>query len=188
MGEVAILKRGGNHSFTKNNPFLHEIDVVFSWDVLHGKSPITTKVIPVVIPTGSDGMAHHEQAIIFSNQLSLNSDASVTYSVDSENQEGLHVKLSDIPQEVSKLFCVLLVNPDIRVNDTFDVVRKVKVDVLNRDNSAIVHYAVDDSMLAQKKALEICEIYRYNDEWKFRANGFAFDNLEDVETKFGVVF
>lgn len=182
------LTKGANASVTHNVPTATTITVGFSWDVVHSNGPMT-EVVPCAIACGQDGLAVTAQHVVFFNQM-LSPDEAVSYEPDGSlpggDVEQVEVDLQRIPSNVMSIALILYVNPDLRQPGTFDSVRDCVVRVLDRAGSEVIRYPVEAADLGPTSAVVAGELYRRQNEWKFRAIGQGFaGGVADVAKNFG---
>ena len=182
------LSKGANASVTHNVPTATTITVGFSWHVVQSNGP-ATEVVPCAIACGQDGLAVTAQHVVFFNQM-LSPDEAVSYEPDGSlpggDVEQIEVDLQRVPSNVMSIALILYVNPDLRQPGTFDSVRECVVRVLDRAGSEVIRYPVEAADLGATSAVVAGELYRRQNEWKFRAIGQGFaGGVADVAQNFG---
>jgi tellurium resistance protein TerD len=103
------------------------------------------------------------------------------------DDEVVKVDLSGVPADVAKLvFSVTIYDADTR-RQNFGMVNNAFIRVVNNQtNKEIVRYDLSEDA-STETAMIFGEIYRHNNEWKFRAVGQGFNGgLGPLAKSFGV--
>lgn len=167
---MVTLQSGANMSITKTNPLLDDIVVGFNWNTVETNGP-EIELVPSVIIVDENDAALGDEYFVFFNQLGTPDDA-VRY-VEGEDEEQIEVTLSLIPEKVSKLVFIVYVNPDLRKPGTFNAVRDTNIKLYDREMNEIVRFDIPRDSV-ENTAIIYGEIYRYKNEWKFRAGGQGY--------------
>lgn len=177
------LEPGGNMSLTASNPLLKELVVGFGWNVIKANGPLTD-LVPSALMVGEDGNALSDEHLVFFNQLATPDDA-VRYVTDDDTEQ-IEIDLSLIPDEVKKIVFIVYADPDTRQPGNFGSVRDPYIRVADHKGGEIVRYDIAKSNTSIT-AMIFAEIYRYKEQWKFRAIGEGFtDGLVGVAKAFKV--
>lgn len=185
---TTTLTKGANVSLASLIPMARNIVVGFSWDVVQGNGP-QTEVAAFVVACGQDGRAVSNDHAVYFNQL-MDPDETITYengTLPGGDDEQVEIDLSAIPSNIARIAFILYINPDLRTPGTFDAMRSGKVRVLDRAGNEVVNYQIKSDLEHGISALYACELYRRNNEWKFRAVGQGFrGGVQDVTEFFGL--
>lgn len=185
------LSKGGNISLSKESPGIKQIRIGLGWDprVTTGKD---FDLDASVFLVNSEGKCRSDKDFIFYNNLK-SSEGSVEHTGDNTTGEGegddevIKVDLSKVPADVDKVAVTVTIHDSAARGQNFGQVDNAFARVINEDNNQEVvrydlseDYSVEDAMI-------FCELYRHNDEWKFRAIGQGFSGgLADLATKYGL--
>lgn len=181
---MVLLQAGANVSLTGKNPLLSDLIVGFGWNIVQSVGP-RVDLVPSAIITNKSNVALSDEHFVFFNQLSTPDDA-VRYveGDDAEQVElSLHL-LSKTPAE--KIVFVVYADPDVRQPGNFSSVRDAYIRVADKDNSELARFDLPPSN-SSVTAMIFGEIYKHNNEWKFRAVGQGYTSgLEGVAKDFQV--
>jgi len=185
------LSKGGNISLSKESPGIKQIRIGLGWDprVTTGKD---FDLDASVFLVNSEGKCRSDKDFIFYNNLK-SSEGSVEHTGDNTTGEGdgddevIKVDLSKVPADVDKVAVAVTIHDSAARGQNFGQVDNAFARVINEDNNQEVvrydlseDYSVEDAMI-------FCELYRHNNEWKFRAIGQGFSGgLADLATKYGL--
>jgi len=164
------LQAGANISLTKTNPLLEDVVVGFGWNLVNSNG-LQPELVPSAIITDASNEALSDDHFVFFNQLATPDD-SVRY-VEGDDSEQIEVNLSAIPAEVAKLVFVVYVDPDLRKPGNFGSVRDAYIRLADRQDNEIVRFDLPNPDLSIT-AMIFGELYRYQQEWKFRAIGQGY--------------
>lgn len=185
------LSKGGNISLSKESPGIKQIRIGLGWD-----PRVTTgtdfDLDASVFLVNSEGKCRSDKDFVFYNNLK-SSDGSVEHTGDNTTGEGdgddevIKVDLSKVPADVDRVAVTVTIHDSAARGQNFGQVDNAFARVINEDNNQEVvrydlseDYSVEDAMI-------FCELYRHNDEWKFRAIGQGFSGgLGDLATKYGL--
>jgi tellurium resistance protein TerD len=175
---------GANAALTAENPGLTELLVGFGWESIPSRGP-QAELVPLAILCDSAGKSLSNDHLVFFNQL-VSQDGSVAFTDDRDTEE-IDVDLSRVPAEVAKIVFVVYVDPDVRGAGNFSAVRSAYVRVATRDNRELVRFTLPDGEARSVDVLMFGELYRYRDDWKFRALGQGYSTgLRGVAADFGI--
>lgn len=182
------LVRGANASVTQNIPTATTVTIGFTWNVVQATGP-TTEVVACAIACGQDGKAVSAQHVVFFNQL-LSPDEAITYEADGSlpggDNEQIEVDLQRVPSNITTIALLLYVNPDLRQPGTFESVRDPVVRVRDRSGGEVIRYPIESADLGATSAVVAGELYRRQNEWKFRAVGQGYaGGVSEVAAAFG---
>jgi tellurium resistance protein TerD len=185
------LTKGGNVSLTKAAPGLTAVIVGLGWDArtTDGK-PFDLDASAIVC--NADGKVVSDGHFVFFNNLS-SPDGAVQHSGDNLTGEGggddeqVKVNLSGLPAEAARVVFPVSIYEGDAAGQTFGQVRNAFIRVVNQaDNSEIARYDLSEDA-STETAMIFGELYRNNEEWKFRAVGQGYSaGLAGIARDFGV--
>ncbi len=172
------LSKGGNVSLTKEAPGLSEVIVGLGWDprVTDGTE---FDLDASVFITGETGKVLDDASFIFYNNMK-SADGSVEHQGDNRSGEGegddeqVTVNLNSLSTDVKKLvFAVTIHEADGR-NQNFGQVSNAFIRVVNKgDGKEITRFDLSEDA-STETAMIFGELYRHNNEFKFKAIGQGF--------------
>lgn len=172
------LVKGGNVSLTKEAPSMNVAIVGLGWDarVTDGSA---FDLDASVFMVGENGKVLSDQHFIFFNNKT-SPDGSVVHQGDNRTGEGdgddeqVKINLKAVPAEVKKLvFSVTIYDYEAR-KQNFGMVSNSFIRVVNEDNNGeIARFDLSEDA-STETAMVFGELYRHNDEWKFKAVGQGF--------------
>jgi tellurium resistance protein TerD len=185
------LTKGGNVSLTKQAPGLTAVVVGLGWDARTTDGQAFDLDASAIV-CDADGKALSDQHFVFFNNLT-SPDGAVQHLGDNLTGEGdgddeqLKVNLAGLsPQAARVVFPVSIYQADTS-GQTFGQVRNAFIRVVNQADSAeIARYDLSEDA-STETAMVFGELYRNNDEWKFRAVGQGYSaGLAGIARDFGV--
>lgn len=179
------LISGGNVSLTRENPDLETVVVGFGWNIVSSKGPVT-EVVPSAILCREDGTALSPDSLVFFNQT-LSDDGTVEY-VDGTDEEQMEVDIAFVPDTVHKIAFVVYVNPEDRRAGNFGSMRSAYISISKKGGNELTRFDIPaNTLVADVDAMIFGELYRYKEEWKFRAVGQGYSTgLQGVANDFKV--
>jgi tellurium resistance protein TerD len=185
------LSKGGNISLSKAEPGLKEIMVGLGWDP-RASEGTDFDLDASIFLVKADGKVRSDADFIFYNNL-VSTCGSVRHTGDNRTGAGegddemIEINLATIPADVAKLvFTVTIDSADTR-RQNFGQVGSAYIRVVNDERgSEIARYDLVEEA-SMETAMIFGEVYRYNNEWKFRAVGQGFrGGLAEMARMFGV--
>lgn len=173
------LSKGGNVSLSKEAPGLTKVLVGLGWDarVTDGTD---FDLDASVFVCGEDGKVLSDQHFVFYNNKT-SPDGSVEHTGDNRTGEGdgddeaVKVDLSKVPAEVKKLVFAVTIHDAAARSQNFGQVANAFMRVVNQDgDKEIARYDLSEDYSVET-AMIFGEVYRHNDEWKFKAIGAGFE-------------
>ncbi|MBF0336734.1 MAG: TerD family protein [Nitrospirae bacterium] len=172
------LTKGGNVSLTKSAPGLKKMFVGLGWDARITDGSAFDLDASVYL-LGANGKVRSDADFIFFNNLK-SAEGSVEHMGDNltgageGDDEMVKVDLDKIPADVSKLvFGVTIYDADKR-KQNFGMVRAAFIRIVNQDdNKEVARYDLSEDY-STETAMLFGELYKHNDEWKFKAIGEGF--------------
>ena len=185
------LQKGGNISLSKADPSLTKILVGLGWDERSTDGSAFDLDASAFLLTAS-GKVRGDADFIFYNQLK-STDGSVEHTGDNRTGQGdgddeaMKVDLSKVPAEITKIaFTVTIHDADAR-RQNFGQVANAFIRVVNDvTGTEIVRYDLAEDY-STETAMVFGELYRHNEEWKFRAVGQGYaGGLKAMCDQFGI--
>ncbi|OMG72301.1 TerD family protein [Burkholderia ubonensis] len=187
------LQKGGNLSLSKEAPGLTRILVGLGWDP-RATDGTEFDLDASAFLLGANGKVRGDADFIFYNQLK-SPDGSVEHTGDNRTGAGdgddevIKVDLSRVPADVDKVaFTVTIHDADAR-KQNFGQVGNSFIRIVNETNGAeVVRYDLAEDASVET-AMIFAELYRHNNEWKFRAVGQGYaGGLRALANGYGMSF
>ncbi|HFH4315016.1 TerD family protein [Pseudomonas aeruginosa] len=172
------LSKGGNVSLSKEAPGLSEVVVGLGWDprVTDGTE---FDLDASIFITGESGKVLNDASFIFYNNKK-SADGSVEHLGDNRSGQGdgddeqVNVKLTGLGADVKKLVFAVTIHDAEARKQSFGQVGNAYIRVLNKaDGKEIARYDLSEDA-STETAMIFGELYRHNDEFKFKAIGQGF--------------
>ncbi|HCF6049863.1 TerD family protein [Pseudomonas aeruginosa] len=172
------LSKGGNVSLSKEAPGLSEVVVGLGWDprVTDGTE---FDLDASIFITGENGKVLNDSSFIFYNNKK-STDGSVEHLGDNRSGQGdgddeqVNVKLTGLGADVKKLVFAVTIHDAEARKQSFGQVSNAYIRVLNKaDGKEIARYDLSEDA-STETAMIFGELYRHNDEFKFKAIGQGF--------------
>lgn len=187
-----VLKKGQKIDLTKGNPGLKKIKLGLGWDTNSFDSGNDYDLDVSVFMVGKSNRVERDEDFIFYNNLK-HSSGSVEHLGDNRTGEGdgddeeIIMDLPIIPDHIEKVAVTVTIYDAEQRRQNFGQVSNSYVRVLNTDNEEeILRYDLGEEFSIET-AITVCEIYRYNGEWKFSAVGAGFEGgLEALCRNYGL--
>ena len=172
---MAEMQRGANVSLTREVPGLKGVVLGVRWNA-GAETALADNLTMATILCGANGRAVSDEHFVFFNQLS-SPDLS-TKQVEQAlggDQEQVEVDLNAVPAEVERIVVVAYVNEGPAQRRTLGQLRSCVVRVLNLDgNVELVRSENLAPELQSETAVALGELYRRNNEWRFRVLGQGY--------------
>ncbi|WP_034088108.1 TerD family protein [Streptacidiphilus albus] len=185
------LAKGGNVSLSKAAPNLTAVQIGLGW-----QARATTGAdfdLDASALLCSAGRVLGDEYFVFYNNLK-SPEGSVEHMGDdlvggtgADDDEVVKVNLTMVPPQVDKIvFPVSIYDAESRLQ-SFGQVRNAYIRVLNQaDGQELARYDLTEDA-SSETAMIFGELYRYNNEWKFRAVGQGYaSGLRGIALDFGV--
>lgn len=185
------LQKGGNVSLSKEAPNMKNILVGLGWDA-RSTDGADYDLDASAFLVGANGKVRSDNDFIFYGKLKSD-DGSIEHTGDNLTGEGdgddeeLYVFMDKIPSDVSKIiFTVTIHDAEVR-RQSFGQVGGAYIRLVNKDtNSEVARYDLSEDA-STETAMIFGELYRHNNEWKFRAVGQGYaGGLKAMCAQFGV--
>lgn len=172
------LTKGSNVSLSKEAPGLSEVVVGLGWDprVTDGTE---FDLDASIFITGENGKVLNDSSFIFYNNKT-SQDGSVQHLGDNRSGAGegddeqVNVKLTGLAADVKKLVFAVTIHEAEGRKQSFGQVGNAYIRVVNKaDGKELARYDLSEDA-STETAMIFGELYRHNDEFKFKAIGQGF--------------
>lgn len=178
-GMGVSLTKGGNVSLTKAEPGLEKIIVGLGWNT-RATSGAGFDLDGSVFLLDATGKVRSDNDFIFyNNKRSV--DGSVEHLGDNQTGAGdgddevIRVDLVKIPADVQKIVFAVSIHEAETRRQNFGMVSAAYIRVLNNaTRNEITKYDLSEDASTETSMI-FGEVYRHNEEWKFRAIGQGFN-------------
>lgn len=185
------LNKGGNVSLTKSAPSLKRILVGLGWES-HPTGGVNFDLDASAFLLGENGKVLRDEDIVFYNQLH-STCGSVEHTGDNRtgagdgDDEALKVTLDKVPPAIHRIVVCVTIHEAENRRQNFGQVSGAFMRIVNLDNDMeIVRFDLSEDY-STETAMIFGEVYRHNDEWKFKAVGQGFaGGLGALCSNFGV--
>jgi tellurium resistance protein TerD len=185
------LSKGGNVSLTKMAPGLTAVSVGLGWD-LRTTTGTDFDLDASALLCGADGKVIDDAHFVFFNNLT-SPDGSVEHTGDNLTGEGegddelIHVNLAGASEKIQRVVFPVSIYEGAARGQSFGQVSNAFIRVIDRSNgSELARYDLTEDA-STETAMIFGELYRHNDEWKFRAVGQGYaSGLSGIAKDFGV--
>jgi tellurium resistance protein TerD len=172
------LSKGGNLSLTKTDPSLSKILIGLGWDERAtdgGDFDLDASAFLLSV----SGKVRSDADFIFYNQL-RSSDGSVEHTGDNRTGQGdgddeaIKVDLSRVPTDIDKIAITVTIHDAESRRQNFGQVANAFIRVVNDvTGQEVVRFDLAEDY-STETAMIFGELYRHNNEWKFRAVGQGY--------------
>jgi tellurium resistance protein TerD len=185
------LTKGGNVSLTKAAPGLTAVVVGLGWDARTTDGRAFDLDASAIV-CDADGRVLSDKHFVFFNNLT-SPDNAVQHSGDNLTGEGagddeqVRVNLAGLPPQAARVVFPVSIYEADTAGQTFGQVRNAFIRVVNQaDDAELARYDLSEDA-STETAMIFGELYRNNDEWKFRAVGQGYSaGLAGIARDFGV--
>jgi tellurium resistance protein TerD len=184
------LQKGNNLSLTKTDPSLTNIIVGLGWDAR------TTDGSPFDLDASAfllkNDKVRSDSDFIFYNQLK-SVDNSVEHLGDNltgsgeGDDEQITIKLTLVDSSVDKISITVTIHDAEQRRQNFGQVKNAYIRLVNKDTGIeVLRFDLTEDM-SSETAMIFGEVYRYNNEWKFKAVGQGYaGGLKTLANQFGI--
>lgn len=185
------LQKGGNLSLSKTDPNLTKVLLGLGWDERSTDGSGFDLDASAFLLTVS-GKVRGDADFIFYNQLK-STDGSVEHTGDNRTGQGdgddesVKVDLTKVPAEIVKIAFTVTIHDAEARRQNFGQVTNAFIRVVNdQTGTEIVRYDLAEDY-STETAMVFGELYRNNNEWKFRAVGQGYaGGLKAMCDQFGI--
>ena len=172
------LVKGGNVSLTKTAPSMKTTLAGLGWDTRATDGQDFDLDCSVFMIDESNKVISDANFIFFNNKVSP--CCSVTHNGDNLTGEGngddesVLVEFDKVPAEVKKLIFAVTIHEAEARSQNFGMVSNAFMRIVNNDNQEeIARFDLSEDASVET-AMIFGELYRHNNEWKFKAVGQGF--------------
>ena len=172
------LSKGGNISLSKTDPQLKNIHVGLSWDA-RSTDGSDFDLDASVFMVKDDNKVRSDQDFIFYNQLK-SACGSVEHTGDNRtgvgegDDEVIKVALDKVPADITKIVVAVTIHDAEAKKQNFGQVHNAAIRLVNMDtNNEVTRYDLSEDASVET-AMIFGEIYKHNNEWKFKAVGQGY--------------
>jgi tellurium resistance protein TerD len=185
------LSKGGNVSLSKEAPGLKAVIIGLGWDT-RSTDGQDFDLDAVAFILKADGKVRSDEDFIFYNNK-VGANGTIQHQGDNRTGEGdgddeqVMMNLADIPTDIDKIILAVTIHDGDSRGQNFGQVNNAFMRVVNATgNSEIARFDLSEDA-STETAMIFGEIYRRNDEWKFKAVGQGFNGgLSPLAKNFGV--
>ena len=172
------LSKGGNLSLTKQDPSLTRVVIGLGWDV-RATDGQDFDLDASAFLLGANDKVRSDADFVFYNQP-RSAEGSVEHTGDNRtgagegDDEQVRIDLTRVPADVHKVALSVTIHEADARRQNFGQVRNAFVRLMNEDSGTeIVRYDLGEDF-STETAVIFAEVYRHNNEWKFRAVGQGY--------------
>lgn len=185
------LSKGGNVSLSKADPGMKNILIGLGWDVRATDGQDYDLDASVFLLSESGKVRGDADFIFYNNLKSV--DGSVEHTGDNRTGEGdgddesVKIHLDKISPDVAKIVFVVTIHDAQLRKQSFGQVEGAFIRLVNDDtNVEVARYDLTEDA-STETAMLFGELYRHNNEWKFRAVGQGYaGGLASVCAQYGI--
>tara|TARA_B110000503_G_scaffold130422_1_gene203808 strand:+ start:318 stop:896 length:579 start_codon:yes stop_codon:yes gene_type:complete len=185
------LQKGGNVSLDKAAPGMTKILVGLGWDE-RSTDGADFDLDASMFLLNEGGKTQADNDFIFYGNLN-SACGSIVHQGDNLTGEGdgddeaIKVDLSKVPAHVAKIAVTVTVHEAIERGQNFGQVANAFIRIVNDEsNEEIARYDLSEDYSIET-AMVFGEIYRHNNEWKFKAVGQGYEGgLAAMASQFGI--
>jgi tellurium resistance protein TerD len=185
------LKKGGNVSLTGSIPTLNSVKIGLGWEARE-TAGAEFDLDASLFMVESSGKVRNDHDFIFYGQLD-SPCKSIHHTGDNRTGDGdgddeeLHVFLDKVPKPIERLVVAVTIHDADHRGHNFGQVRDAFIRIVDLDSDTeIARFDLSEDY-STETAMVFGEVYRRNDEWKFRAVGQGYSGGLDVLCgKYGV--
>lgn len=185
------LVKGGNVSLTKEEPGIESIMVGLGWDA-RSTDGSDFDLDASCFLLNASGKVRSDSDFIFYNNLKSACGA-VEHTGDNRtgagdgDDEAINVELSRVPVDVAKLAFTVTIHEADQRHQNFGMVSNAFIRIVNRKTGREVARFDLSEDASTNTAIIFGEVYRHNNEWKFRAVGQGYNGgLGPLARNYGV--
>lgn len=192
---TVVLTKGVNISLQKEiEAGLETVSIGLAWDEIPGATSFDADSIAVMLDANgkliSNGVVYYGLASTGGAPFK-STDGSISHSGDnltgrgSGDDETLTVALKSVPASVEKINFIINIHEAASRGQNFGQVPSCKARIYNTVSGDVLgkYDLVEDFSAAT--AVEVCQLYRYEGSWKFKALGNSLTgNLQEIVAKY----
>lgn len=173
------LSKGQKISLTKENPGLKKCLIGLGWDINAFDSGKSFDLDASAFLVGPNGRCPSDEEFIFYGHLE-HASGSVKHMGDNRTGEGegddeqILIDLDAIPANIDKIAITVTIYDADKKNQNFGQVSNSYCRIVDQETDQELSSFDLGEDFSLETAIVVCEIYRYNGEWKFNAIGSGF--------------
>lgn len=172
------LQKGGNVNLSKTDPHLKQVLIGLGWDARSTDGTDFDLDASIFMVT-ENGRVRSDSDFIFYGQLK-SPCGSIEHAGDNRtgagdgDDESLKIKLEQIPSAVQRLVVAVTIHEAQMRKQNFGMVHGAFIRLVNSEtNVEIARFDLSEDY-STETAMIFGEVYRYNNEWKFKAVGQGY--------------
>lgn len=172
------LSKGQNVSLSKTDPSLKKVLIGLGWDA-RATDGADFDLDASVFITGENGKVISDNHFVFYNNL-RSPCGSVEHTGDNltgdgdGDDESIIVDLTAVPANIKSIFITVTIHDAEARRQNFGQVSDAFIRLVNHEtNDEVVRFDLSEDY-STETAMVFGEVYRYNNEWKFRAVGQGY--------------
>ena len=185
------LNKGGNLSLSKTDPSLNQVLIGLGWDA-RATDGVDFDLDASAFLLAANDKVRGESDFIFYNQT-RSPEGSVEHTGDNRTGEGdgddeaVKINLAKVPADVQKIAITVTIHDAQNRGQNFGQVQNDFIRVVNdQTNVEIVRFDLNEDY-STETAMIFGELYRHNNEWKFRAVGQGYNGgLSAMCSQYGI--
>ena len=185
------LAKGGNVSLSKQAPNLTKVAVGLGWDV-RTTTGADYDLDASALATGPNLKVLSDQHFVFYNNL-RSPEGSIEHTGDNLTGEGegddevINIDLVNTPQTITNIFFPVSIHDADQRGQSFGQIRNAFIRVVDLGTgSELARYDLSEDA-SSETAMVFGELYRRQNEWKFRAIGQGYaSGLAGIARDYGV--
>jgi len=186
------LSKGGNVSLSKTDPGLKKILIGLGWEA-RSTDGEDFDLDASAFMLAENGKTRNDQDFIFYSQL-ISTCKSIEHTGDNRTGEGdgddeaIIITLEKVPPAIKRIAITVTIHDFVARRQNFGQVSGAFMRIVNVETDIeIARFDLSEDY-STETAMIFGEIYRHNDEWKFKAVGQGFSGgLEAMCKQFGIV-
>ncbi|GLY07715.1 MULTISPECIES: TerD family protein [Actinoplanes] len=188
IGPAAVMRRGANAPLTREIPDLTGVVLGVRFDA-GVETVLTDNLVVAVLLCGPSKKVLSDEHFVFFNQLAT-PDMSVRRLEEAlgSDRDQIEIDLDAVPDAVQHIVVVTYVNEGLGLSRTLGRLRRCEIRVLNLNGGVeLVRSENLAEGLTDETGMALGEIYRHQQDWKFRVLGDGYgDGAAGVARDFGV--
>ena len=185
------LNKGGNLSLSKTDPSLNQVLIGLGW-YARATDGVDFDLDASAFLLAANDKVRGESDFIFYNQT-RSPEGSVEHTGDNRTGEGdgddeaVKINLAKVPADVQKIAITVTIHDAQNRGQNFGQVQNAFIRVVNdQTNVEIVRFDLNEDY-STETAMIFGELYRHNNEWKFRAVGQGYNGgLSAMCSQYGI--
>lgn len=175
------LSKGQKISLSKEDPSLKKIIVGLGWDTNKYSGGYDFDLDASCFELGANDKITKDSDFIYYGNLD-STDGAIHHTGDDTtggnsnegDDEQIIVDLTKVPDNIQKIAFTATIYAANKRNQNFGQVSNAYVRLVNENTgNEVIRYNLGEDFSIET-AIVICEVYRYNGEWKFNAVGAGF--------------